>query len=112
MIFSPLLLNAPSAAATLLALWLEDAVDDREETDFLAAVLAELIGAVDDEAGEADEALCGALRTSTPADGEAAAEGDDFTLSADLARATIEFEGGEEDFSTGGVARASASGGV
>ena len=105
--FSPLLFNAP-AAATLLALWPDDAVDDREETDFLAvAVLVELIGAVDDDDDEADEALCGALRTSAP-DGEAA-EGDDFTLSADLARATIE-EGGEEDFSTGGAARVSASG--
>ena len=104
--FSPLLFNAPAADATLLALWPDDAVDDREETDFLAAVLEGLIGAVDDdEADEADEALCGALRTS-----EEAVEGDDFTLSADLARATIEFEGGEEDFSTGGVARVSGSG--
>ena len=105
--FSPLLFNAPAdAAATLLALWPDDAVDDREETDFLAvAVLAELIGAVDEEeADEAGEALCGALRTSAPA------EGDDFTLSADLARATIEEEDGEEDFSTGGTARVSTSG--
>ena len=72
--FSPLLFNAPAAAdATPLAPWPDDAVDDREETDFLAAVLAELIGAVDDdEADEAEEALCGALRTSAPV-------GEDFT---------------------------------
>ena len=103
MLLSPLF----NATATFLALWLKGEEDDedddvdRAETDFFedAAVLVELIGAVDDEAGDEEgRVLCGALSLRVSAVTEEA-EGDDLTLSADFALATIDDAG----FSTGGV---------